>query len=263
MKLAIYQSVGIPGDKAANLTLLNQQAQIASAQGADFLVLPELFLTGYNIGEALWELAEPFDGISVAQASAIARQHRIALLFGYPELSISEDGKTKTVYNACAFIDQTGTHLDSYRKIHLYGTEEKSWFTPGDRWSIHEIAGWRIGVLICFDVEFPETVRQLALAGADLIAIPTALALPYLQIPKIIGPARAIENQVFVAYANRCGQEGHLTYCGHSTVVAPDGQPLAIAGLEEELLIVTLDRTEITAARSEYCYLLERRTDLY
>lgn len=257
MKLAIYQGAGTPKDKAANLALLAQQAEVAAQQGVDLLVLPELFLTGYNIGEAVWHLAEPFDGESIRQAAEIAQRSHIALLFGYAERDLD------TVYNSAALIDASGTLIASYRKIHLYGSQEQHLFTPGYEWEIHTIADFKIGVLICFDVEFPEAVRSLALLGAELVVVPTALMIPYVQIPEIVIPARALENQVFVAYANRSGTEGSLTYCGVSTIVAPDGRKKAIAGFDETLLIADLDRAEIADARSSFSYLAERRPQLY
>ena len=106
-------------------------------------------------------------------------------------------------------------------------------------------------------------MRSLALQGAELIAAPTALMFPYTQIPRVLIPTRALENQVFVAYANRIGTEGNLKYCGLSTIADPDGNVLAQAGEEETLLIAEIDRTAIEKTRAVFSYLDDRRPNLY
>ncbi|MBW4581888.1 MAG: carbon-nitrogen hydrolase family protein [Tildeniella nuda ZEHNDER 1965/U140] len=257
MKLAIYQGAGIPSDVSANLMLLEQTATTAAKQQANLLIFPELFLTGYNIGDAVKQLAEPCYGRSLQFAASIARECRLALLFGYAE----RDGET--IYNAAALIDAEGNLAASYRKAHLFGAEEQRLFTPGQQRVLHTIAGVRVGVLICYDVEFPEAVRALALQGAELIAVPTALMFPYTQIPRVLIPTRALENQVFVAYANRIGVESSLKYCGFSTIAAPDGTVLAQAGAEETLLVAEIDRAAIAETRSVFSYLNDRRSELY
>lgn len=257
MKLAIYQGAGTPSDVAANLALLERTSAAAAKQQASLLIFPELFLTGYNIGDAVKELAEPCYGRSLQIAASIARKYGLALLFGYVE----RDGEA--LYNAAALIDADGNLAANYHKAHLFGAEEQRLFTPGQQRTLHTIAGVRVGVLICYDVEFPEAVRALALQGAELIAVPTALMFPYTQIPRVLIPTRALENQIFVAYANRIGVEGDLTYCGLSTIAAPDGTVLAQAGAEETLLIADIDRAVIATTRSVFAYLDDRRPELY
>ena len=257
MKLAIYQGAGTPSDVAANLALLAETAATAAKQQASLLIFPELFLTGYNIGDVAKELAEPCQGRSLQLAASIAREYELALLFGYVERD------RETLYNAAALIDADGKLAANYRKAHLFGAEEQRLFTPGQQRVLHTIAGVQVGILICYDVEFPEAVRALALQGAELIAVPTALMFPYTQIPKVLIPTRALENQVFVAYANRIGVEGDLKYCGLSTIAAPDGTVLAQAEGEETLLIVDLNLAAIAETRSVFSYLSDRRPELY
>jgi 5-aminopentanamidase len=126
-----------------------------------------------------------------------------------------------------------------------------------------QLDGIRVGLLICYDVEFPESVRLLALAGADLIAVPTALMDPFGAVARILVPARAVENQVFLAYANRTGREGDLDYCGLSCVVGPDGAELTRAGRGEQLLLADLDLARLSASRLANPYLADRRPELY
>jgi predicted amidohydrolase len=258
MQLAIYQGAGTLLDVAQNLELLAQTAAEAAQGGAEFLILPELFLTGYNIGDQIATVAESWQGRSLQLAAEIAREHHIAMLFGYIEAA---DG---VFYNSAALIDADGQMLGNYRKIHLFGAEEQRLFTPGDRWLIQTIAGMKVGVLICYDIEFPEAVRSLALQGAELIAVPTAISPPYEFVPQFLVPSRAIENQVFVAYVNRVGVEGNLKYFGSSQVIAPNGEILIQADSEASLQWVKLDQIAIATARSsEFCYVKERRPDLY
>ena len=121
----------------------------------------------------------------------------------------------------------------------------------------------KIGILICYDVEFPEAARTLTLAGAELIAVPTAIMQPFCHTCQLLVPARAYENQVFVVYANRCGQEGDLTYCGLSCIVGPDGKDRARAGIDEGLLVADIDTAEMTTSRKINPYLTDRRPELY
>lgn len=257
MKLAIYQGAGTPLDVSANLELMESLAQSAAQQGAELLVLPELFLTGYNIGDAVMQLAEPAQGASLQRACAIAKTAEISLIFGFPE----REGDR--IYNSAAWIDAEGNWIGSYHKTHLFGAEEQRLFQKGDRWLMHQLGDLTIGVLICFDIEFPEAARTLAEQGVDLIVVPTANMLPYILIPEWVVPVRALENQVYVAYANRIGTEGDLTYCGMSCIVTPSGKFLAHAGLEEALLFAEIDQAAIAQERTIYNYLQERRTDLY
>jgi predicted amidohydrolase len=112
-------------------------------------------------------------------------------------------------------------------------------------------------------VEFPEAVRALAMAGAELVAVPTALIEPFDIVSRTLVPARAFENQVYVAYAGMCGREGNLGYCGLSCIVGPDGRDLARAGTDPALLCADIDPAGIAAGRKANPYLCDRRAELY
>jgi predicted amidohydrolase len=260
MRISIYQGPGEAGSVAGNLERLEARAAEAARLGARLLICPEMFLTGYNIGPATAaRLAEASDGRSLARAARIARDIGIALLFGYPER-----GSDGAIYNAVSLIDRFGATLASYRKCHLFGELDRAMFCAGSGPSeTVELEGVRIGILICYDVEFPESVRLLALAGADLVAVPTALMDSFEVVVRTIVPARAVENQIFLAYANRCGREGNLRYCGLSCVVGPDGTDLVRAGRGEELVFADLDLDRLRAARTRSPYLSDRRPELY
>jgi len=258
MRVALYQCPPLPLDVAGNLKRLHQLAQ--EATDADLLVLPEMFLTGYNIGvEAVGALAETQDGASAQSIAALAKSSGVAILYGYPERA--EDGQ---IYNAVQLIDASGQRLCNYRKTHLFGDLDNSMFSAGgDDFPLVELNGWKLGFLICYDLEFPENTRRLALAGAELILVPTANMVPFDFVADVTVRARAFENQCYVAYANYCGQEGEIQYCGQSSIAAPDGQRIAQAGLDEALIVATLDRQLMLDSRAANRYLLDRRPELY
>ena len=260
MRIACYQGPERSGSPEANLMQLGRMATEASAKGAQLLVAPEMFLSGYAIGaEAVAQRAEPRDGALLAGAADIARQNGIALIFGFPEKG--PDGK---VYNGAAAIGAGGELLSVYRKAHLFGDLDRRQFAAGnDEPLLFDVAGVKAGIMICYDVEFPEMARSLALKGAELIVVPTGLMQPYDVIARILVPARAYENQVFVAYTNRCGQEADLDYCGLSCVVGPDGSDLVRAGRGEELIFADLDLESLTRSRQMNPYFTDRRPELY
>ncbi len=235
MRVAISQSSGKLQDVAANLDTMRRMTAAAAELGAQLVIFPELFLTGYDIGDAAFELAEPVDGESAKRVSTMARENRVAILYGYPEHA---DGDT---FNAALLIDRNGTSLGNYRKAHLWGEFEKRVFHPGSRHCHVDLDGLKIGILICYDVEFPELVRAYAISGVDLVAVPTALMKPYDIVTRALVPTRAFENRVYLAYANRCGSEHEVHYCGQSCIVAPDGRDLARAGELEEMIVADVD----------------------
>jgi predicted amidohydrolase len=257
MKIAVYQGEGLPAKVDENLAIIRRAALSAARQKADLIIFPELFLTGYNIGDAAHRLAEPADGPSYQKAAEIARQAEIALLYGYSERLEA------SVYNSALLIDRKGQARANYRKTHLYGTYEKKFFKPGDALILAELEGLNIGILICYDVEFPEAVRALVHAGADLIAVPTALMVDYCRVAEKVVPARAYESEIYVAYVNRCGSEGDIIYCGRSCLVGPDGRDILRAGLTEELLFADINKNMIDEARATNPVLSDLRPDLY
>ena len=260
MRVAAYQGPARGVDKAGALSCMAQAAADAAKDGTGLLVLPEMFLTGYNIGaDAARSLAEPVDGPAAAAAADIARRCGVALLYGYPER-----GADAHIYNAALLIGGDGRRLANYRKSHLFGTAEREAFTPGDGPCVlAKINGMSVGILICYDVEFPETVRTLALRGADIVAVPTALMRPYEFVPRVLVRARAYESQVFLIYANRTGREGDLEYTGESCIVGPDGRDLARAGAGEQIISAALEPDLLAGSRERNPFLRDRRPDQY
>lgn len=256
LQLAVWQCPSQPLDLAGNLQRLAEQAALAASGGAELLICPEMFLTGYDIGaEAVRRLAEPADGSSSRAVADIARQHRIAIAWGYPERA--DDDR---IHNAAQLRGPDGAWLGGYRKTHLFGELDRGMFAAGTGDEpVFTLHGWRVGLAICYDIEFPETARRLALAGADLIVVPTANMADYDIVPHTLLPARAVESQVYLAYANYCGHEGRQHYGGLSCVLAPDGESPLIAAREPALLRATLSRDRLARSRKRYPYLADAR----
>jgi 5-aminopentanamidase len=258
MRTALLQSSGRAGSVAANLDVLDAAAGRAAAAGAGLLVTPELFLTGYAIGAGLARLAEPADGDAADAIAETATRHGLVVAYGYPE----RDGDR--VHNSVQLIAADGTRLANYRKTHLYGRYERDHFTPGDRPVVQaELPGLTVGLLICYDVEFPENVRAHALAGTDLLLVPTAQPHPFQFVAESLVPVRAFENQLYVAYVNRVGTEGGFEFVGRSVLAGPDGVARARAGRAEELVLADADPALLTASRAANPYLADRRPGLY
>lgn len=260
MRIALLQCASGAPDTEAGLARLEDAAARAAATGAALLVTPEMFLTGYAIGaDTAARLAEPADGPAAQAASAIARRQGVALLYGWPERC--GDGG---VYNAARLTDADGATLAVCRKTHLYGDLDRAQFAAGQALApVVGLGGLRVGLAICYDIEFPEVARSLALAGAEAILVPTANMRPFESVATRLVPARAEESTVFLAYANYTGREAGYDYCGLSCIVAPDGEDLARAGDGEALLVADLDRARLDAARARLTYLRDRRPELY
>ncbi|MFE6285440.1 carbon-nitrogen hydrolase family protein [Streptomyces sp. NPDC057877] len=258
MRTALLQSSGRPGSPVENLKVLDEAAGRAAASGAGLLVAPEMFLTGYAIGDDIARFAEPADGDGADTVADIAGRHGVAIAYGYPE----RDGET--VYNSAQLISADGIRLANYRKTHLFGCFERDHFTPGGQPVVQaEVDGLRIGLMICYDVEFPENVRAHALAGTDLLLVPTAQMHPFQFVAESLVPVRAFENQMYVAYVNRVGAEGDFEFVGLSTLAGPDGIARTRAGRAEELVVADVDPAFLAASREANPYLKDRRPGLY
>lgn len=258
LRTALLQSSGQLGSVAENLAALDEAAARAAAAGAGLLVAPELFLTGYAIGDDIARLAEPADGASAKAIAEIAARHDVGVVYGYPERA------GESVFNSAQLIGPDGIRLANYRKTHLFGGFERGAFTPGEQPVVQaELGGVRVGLMICYDVEFPENVRAHALAGTDLLVVPTAQMHPFQFVAESVVPVRAFENQLYVAYVNRVGPEGEFEFVGLSTLAGPDGIARARAGRGEDLVFGDVDPEFLSASRENNPYLRDRRPGLY
>ena len=214
---------------ADQLAALERAAAAAGAAGSNLLVVPELYLTGYNLDAAFD--TEPRGGPRYAAVGAMARTSNVSIVFTYAERGA--DGRT---YDAAVLFGRDGAPKLDYRKTNL-ASGEGLFLTPGDAIGpVVDVDGVRVGVLICFDVFLPEPARILALSRADLIVVPTANGYPpsiFNSVADLIVPARALENSAVVAYVNyvQVGPPGApfpeiWTFYGHTTVADSGGNVL-------------------------------------
>ena len=210
---------------------LDRAEALIEGTKADLLVLPELFNTGYLITskEEIGALAEEAPGGKTTQRlAAIAKRNHVHLVAGMAERS------GERIFNAAILVSPKG-FVASYRKVHLF-FEEKLWFDPGDgEFPVYDIGPCRVGIMVCFDWFFPESMRTLSLKGAQVVCHPSNLVLPYCQTAMV---TRCLENRVFAVTANRTGTEQRgdksLHYTGKSQITDIAGNILSRAGEDEE-----------------------------
>lgn len=225
MLLGLYQTKSPAGDVPAGLSTIEKALSEAAAASVDMLVMPELFLPGYGAAVG----GTHYEGL-IEMAQDAAKAHGLALVMGVPD-----QGE-----NAAFAFGPDGGVLARYAKIQLFGEAEAEAFHPGKAYAVFEYMGVRIGLLVCYDVEFPEHVRALKRLGAEVILVPTANMMPFVNIHTIAVPARALENAVTIVYANYCGSEGDLTYTGLSGIFGPDGYLVAGKAQGEGLCVAEL-----------------------
>lgn len=259
LTVAVLQHIPAPNNIEAALQRLETTAKQAAADGCQLLLVPECSITGYNQPlKIMQQVAIRSDGDTTAAIAKICRNNNIAITYGFAEKA---DDK---YFNCVQIIDAHGNIAAAYRKTHLWGDLDRTLFTAGDALSpVVEINGWKIGLLICYDVEFPENVRALSLAGAELILVPTGLMQPWRDVAERLVPIRAYENQVYVAYCNYCGAEDDIIYEGRSCIAGPDGSDLDRAEKQPALLTATLSKDAIANTRAALPYHRDRRPELY
>jgi len=254
-RVAAWQCEPRPRDPQGNLRRLDEICASAAGRQAAVLVTPEMFTTGYGLQpDEVARFAEEAAGPTAAAVADIARRRNIAIVYGYPERAA--DGRA---YNAAALVGPDGVVRGRHRKVHLFGDLDRSLFVANaEPPATFDFDGARVGMLICYDVEFPEAVRHLAVKGARTILVPTANMKGYDEVPQLLVRARAYENGCGVVYANYCGSDDVFEYGGLSVICGPGGEVLAQASADrEELLVADIP------GESPATYLADRRADLY
>ena len=232
MRLSIYQAPATLADCEGAFTRAAAMARSAAAAGAQMLLLPELFFPGYNRPDDHPRMAQPASGEWVGRMAQIAATTGCGLTFGWAE----REGDA--LYNSAAAIDSTGRLLSTYRKIQLYGPMENATFKAGSSYATFDLLGRKAAMLVCYDIEFPVHAQNLARQGVELILVPTANPQGFEHVSDILIQARAVENEMTIAYANYAGADGDLRFYGGSVIAGPDGRLLARAGATEAMLVV-------------------------
>lgn len=234
MRLACVQINVVHGSGQLNIGRVLRNISVLAEQGVQLAVFPECMLTGYGAADAneAWNIAlEPEELDPIA---SLACELKIGVLVG----TLLRDGDT--VYNAAVLFLPNGSRHE-YRKTHLPFMGADRFTTPGDTLEPIQTPWGKIGILVCFDLRFPETARSLAMKGAELILVPTNWPEGAIVSAEHIAIARAAENRVFVATCNRVGEERGFRFIGRSKIVGIDGELLASAGEEEAVLTADLD----------------------
>lgn len=300
LRLAIYQCSSELGDVDANFEKLKFGVEEAKKLNSQLIAFPELFLQGYNPTKELCHAKASTPGDDVmSRISALAKDKEIAILCPYAERV--EVGTEVRYYDSMVLYDAKGTQLLNYRKTHLWGPYERSLYHFGaieesDPFAIAEVNGFRIGVLNCYEAEFPELSRILKLKGAQLLLIPTAAdawqffdikdtppnkGLPYPDVSNTVIPTRAFENNVFCAYVNHCGAEfmdmeveidnkkqmkrtKRAEYLGNSVIADPLGNIMLKSPPTQSLLVADLKPADYKKSHPTGTNnIMNRRIDLY
>lgn len=259
MKIACIQMDMRFADPDANFRHAAALIAAEAEKRPDVLVLPETWNTGFFPREDLESLSDRDCARVKAELGTLAAQYHVNLVAG----SVS-NLRGGSVYNTACVFDRTGACVAAYDKTHLFTPMgEHHYFTPGESLCRFRLDGADCGLIICYDVRFPELTRSLAVQGMDVLFVVSQW--PGVRIPHLraLTTARAIENQMFVACCNSCGTAGETRYGGTSAILDPWGETIALAGTEEETITADCDFSVLENIRSSINVFADRRPELY
>ena len=270
MKIAVCQVSALVGERAQNAERLQAVIREAADHGAQVVVIPELANTGYTIANTT-ELADLAEVAELAESTTLTSWHQMARELGIVLVGgFAEAGRDGDFYNSSAIVDATGVRA-VYRKAHLWGTESEIFAQGNGLPPVVDTAFGRIGLMVCYDIEFPEWVREVSLRGAELLCCP--VNWPRWPRPESEKPSEVIKvqalasmNRMFIAVADRALPDRGQEWTGASIIVDPDGFPLTtLATGSDNIFYADVD---LTLARDKnlsphHNVLTDRRTDLY
>lgn len=234
---------------ADNLTKAEELIETAAKEGANLIVLPELFNTGYRVEEYDQEFAEPVGGVTTKWIEEKAKKYAVSIV-----AAIIERGEDGVLYDTALVITPDGC-IGKQRKMHLWGDEPQR-FGRGDAISVFDMGFAKIGVLICYEIGFPEMARIQALKGADIIVYTSAFGSKRAYAWKLASQSRALENAVYVVASNRTGTEkGETIFGGLSRIVAPNGSVIKEAVENDEVIVAKVDLEQVEMQREAIPYL--------
>ncbi|OXM86242.1 carbon-nitrogen family hydrolase [Paenibacillus rigui] len=250
-------AIGEPERNFAKLESLLEEA-VNHTVKPDVIVIPEMWNTGYALDQ-IHELADRNGERTQALLSAFSVKHGVNIIGG----SIAEK-KSEDILNTIYAFDREGKVVADYSKIHLFRLmDEEKYLKEGSRVGQFELDGVSAGMMICYDIRFPELARKLALGGAQLLFVPAEWPNPRLHHWRTLLMARAIENQMFVISCNRVGISGTTEFFGHSMVIDPWGEVLAEGDGTEQIIRAEIDLGLVAEVRSRIPIFEDRRPTLY
>ena len=257
MQVELAQLALVDGDVAHNTRkVIDTIRRVDVAGGTKLVVFPETTLSGFPTRDNVADVAQTLDGPALSAVRDAARQKGVAVAVGLAE----RDGGR--FYNSTVLVDDQGELVLRYRKTHLWASDVGV-FTPGDRFVTCPWNGLTVGLLICYDIEFPETARAIGALDADLLIVTNGNMDPFGPVHRRAIAARAMENQMFALMVNRCGSgDDDLTFAGQSALVDPFGESRLELGRDEAVVQTSLDLTRLEASREHYSYLHDARVTL-
>ena len=258
-KVAVAQIDCKLGKPTVNLKSIRNLAERAARSEPHILCFPELATTGYSLNAKWRKFSETIPGPTTEQLSSIAREYGYYLVCGIPEL----DPRSRCSFDSSVLFDPDGNVVGTYRKVHLWKFERR-YFTPGKRFQVFNTKVGKIGLGVCYDLEFPESARALALQDAEIIIYSSAQPHPMETYVDTYIRSRAGENALYVCHSNRIGREGRTVFFGQSQIVSPECKVLAKLNREKGFATAHLDLGLIDRLRrAKLPYLRERVPNAY
>ncbi len=245
------------GKPDQNLETARAKIAEAKARGADIVMLPELWSTAYDLEHAAAHASALDAGMFTAIANA-ARENQIAVVGSLLE------SRAGHFYNTATFVDARGNRLGAYHKLHLVPMlDEDKYLTGGDDAQVFDADFGKFALAVCYDLRFPELWRHYALAGAHVVFLPAEWPVQRIAHWRTLLPARAIENQIFIAATNRVGTSKDQTFGGHSMIVNPWGEICVEGDDRAALLVAQIDLDLVDQVRQRVPVFRDRRQDVY
>lgn len=247
------------GDPAYNHEEAERLIREAAKENPDVVLLPELWDVGFFPKENLKEVADADCTRVMSHMSALAKELGINIVAGSVACLRGEK-----VYNTACVFDRSGNMIAQYDKTHLFSPMgEDDYFAKGDHVCRFKMDGHDVGLVICYDIRFPELIRALTVPGLEMLFMVSEwpdVRVPHLQV---LTAARAIENQMYLVCCNACGKAGQTQYGGNSAVIDPWGNVLVRAGAEQEIVSAECDFSVTTKIRESMHIFADRRPDIY
>lgn len=251
IKIALAQLASEDGNVDKNFKRVDEIVR-KYGRSHDLMIFPETFFMGFpETKEECRRLAEPLNGPIVSHLKTLAKEEDTTIAIGLYE----KDGED--IYNTTVLVAPEGLKM-SYRKTHLW-LDDRGKVKAGDCFRSCDWQNTKLGVIICFDVEFPETARAVAEMGTELLIITDGNMEPYGHVHRTAIQARAQENQMYVAMANRVGHGSRDNFVGESVIADPYGNIIAEGGHGEEIVSATIDMALVRESKQAYDYLKDRR----